>query len=121
MNESIQNQNSILNTFKEFLENENIKDIFKERIIDNLSDIIKDTVKNEYITTKKYCVICWKKRINVIFKECGHFCICTDCDDVMSQVTTSKRCPICRSRGDTQEVFESYSTHENDHIITDDL
>ena len=53
-----------------------------------------DLVFNETINTinEEECVICYGNKPNIIYTDCYHFCVCSDCDKKAELVS----CPLCR-------------------------
>jgi len=37
------------------------------------------------------CVICQAQEVGSVFLPCGHFCCCTNCEDMI------QKCPMCRA------------------------
>ena len=48
------------------------------------------------------CVICLTKPPQVLFCNCGHLCICTECN----KMKTLKTCPICKTENTILRVIE---------------
>lgn len=55
------------------------------------------------------CIICLSRKVNMLFKNCGHACMCEECIKVMAGICQSKEevlaCPMCRARGPLQKVY----------------
>jgi hypothetical protein len=54
------------------------------------------------------CRVCMDKVVKVVFRNCGHLCICNGCRTELVQHSRTGswiRCPVCRVEGDTIEVF----------------
>ena len=48
------------------------------------------------------CVICLTKPPQVLFCNCGHLCICTECN----KIKTLKACPVCKTENTILRVIE---------------
>ena len=48
------------------------------------------------------CVICLTNQPNVLFCNCGHMCICEECDRVKSLET----CPVCKTKSTIKRLVE---------------
>ena len=55
-----------------------------------------DLVFNEAINTinEEECVVCFTNKPNIIYTDCYHFCVCSDCDKEAKLIS----CPLCRKR-----------------------
>ena len=42
------------------------------------------------------CVICLSNPPNVLFCQCGHLCICKECEDILKTKKGRGKCPLCR-------------------------
>ena len=53
-----------------------------------------DLVFNEAINTinEEECVVCYTNKPNIIYTDCYHFCVCSDCDKEAKLIS----CPLCR-------------------------
>ena len=49
------------------------------------------------------CVICLTNQPNVLFGNCGHMCICEECDRVKSLET----CPVCKTKSTFKQIVEN--------------
>ena len=49
-----------------------------------------------------YCVICLTKPPQVLFCNCGHLCVCTECN----KMETLETCPICKTENTILRVIE---------------
>ena len=64
--------------------------------------------RNKQINTDKIfksddCVICLTNPPNVLFCNCGHIPICTECDKVKSLNT----CPVCKAENTIKRTIEN--------------
>ena len=57
------------------------------------SDEEFEVINAEQIFKSEECVICLTNPPNVLFCNCGHLCICEECDKVKSLNT----CPVCKT------------------------
>ena len=48
------------------------------------------------------CVICLTNPPQVLFCNCGHLCICTECN----KMKTLKTCPVCKTENTILRVIE---------------
>lgn len=72
--------------------------------------------KKDPCERQKKCVICWERKVEVIFVPCGHSCLCLFCSkqaDLMAE-SYNDQCPICRSnfREKVRVIEVGYSDHE---------
>ena len=42
------------------------------------------------------CVICLSNPPNILFSQCGHLCVCEECEDISETERGSVKCPLCR-------------------------
>ena len=57
----------------------------------------EEPVINTYKTFKSdECVTCLTNPSNVLFCNCGHLCLCVECDEERSL----EKCPICKTKND---------------------
>ena len=83
--------------------------ITNEKLIDNLTGIVRYTIKKESNNISKKngkCIICWRNPISHIFIPCGHYCLCIECSDRISSMVV-QRCPLCREHGRSHKVYVS--------------
>ena len=66
------------------------------------NDEKETTINTEQIFKSVECVICLTNPPNVLFCNCGHLCICIECDKVKS-VTN---CPICKTEDTIKRTIE---------------
>ena len=78
---------------------------FEKKRLEALKKYLKEQEENSFkniyikqINTKQTfksveCVICLTNTPNVLFCNCGHLCLCTECDKVKSLNT----CPVCKT------------------------
>ena len=94
-------------TFKdtELLENINYC-INRVMGIDVIRPYLRNTVYNKINTDKAFksdeCVICITNPPNVLFCNCGHLCLCKECDKVKSL----EICPICKTKNTIKRTKE---------------
>lgn len=50
------------------------------------------------------CVVCLSAPSEMVYVKCGHMCCCSKCTATMS---SSKRCPVCRTEGSVIKVFRT--------------
>ena len=72
------------------------EDIEEERI--RREEEEEEEKRNKQINTDKTfksdeCVICLTNSPNVLFCNCGHLCLCEECEEVKSLVV----CPVCKT------------------------
>ena len=48
------------------------------------------------------CVICLTNPPNVLFCNCGHLCLCSECD----KIKISNKCPICKTENEIIRTLE---------------
>ena len=48
------------------------------------------------------CVICLTNPLNVLFCNCGHLCLCVECDEVKNLVN----CPVCKTENTIKRILE---------------
>ena len=48
------------------------------------------------------CVICLSTKPNVLFCNCGHTCICNECN----KIKKLDACPVCRTKNTTLRIIE---------------
>lgn len=52
------------------------------------------------------CCICLNRKVNTIFVDCGHLCICDKCAQELKNCIDGLRvCPICRTLSKTKLVY----------------
>eukprot|EP00301_Raphidiophrys_heterophryoidea_P027771 c9817_g1_i3.p1 GENE.c9817_g1_i3~~c9817_g1_i3.p1 ORF type:complete len:154 (+),score=25.42 c9817_g1_i3:291-752(+) len=49
----------------------------------------------------KICIACLERRRVMVFRKCGHMCLCEECFHRMNV----KQCPVCQKRGKAVKVF----------------
>ena len=62
--------------------------------------------EDEQINTSKSfksdeCVICLSNPPNVLFCNCGHLCLCVECEEVKSLVV----CPVCKPENTIKRII----------------
>jgi len=77
-----------------------LMDIFRKYHTDNYNNVNKNNKDDE----NKNCVICMTSKRTHIFINCGHFCICEDCDKILN-VNNIKKCPLCNNKSITHRVY----------------
>ena len=81
-----------------------------EDVLNNVEDIEettyeeeKEKVINPYLTFKSAeCVICLTNSPDVLFCNCGHIPICSECEHLKE----FKTCPICKTENDNIRILE---------------
>ena len=72
--------------------------------IDVIRPCLRNTV-NKINTLQTFksneCVICLTNLPNVLFCNCGHMCICEECDSVKSLET----CPVCKTENTIKRII----------------
>ncbi len=51
------------------------------------------------------CVVCTAQPSSILYKECGHICVCSTCSLTMEDEGKEAECPYCRSVGMRRDVF----------------
>ena len=65
-------------------------------------DILKTNTKNNKKCKKEEtCCICLSSPSNILFTNCGHLCICENCDNKLSEA----KCPLCRTKVTQQKII----------------
>ena len=62
----------------------------------------KKVIKIDKIFKTEECVICLSTKPNVLFCECGHLCICNECNKTIKLNV----CPVCRTENMTLRIIE---------------
>ena len=75
-------------------DNENIEEATNEIKIINESQTFKSVE----------CVICLTNPPNVLFCNCGHIAICSDCE----KIEEFNKCPICKTENEIIRILEKY-------------
>ena len=58
-------------------------------------------INADQIFKSEECVICLTNPPNVLFCNCGHLCICEECDKTKSL----KNCPICKTESKIKRII----------------
>jgi len=66
---------------------------------DNNNYDVEDEDNNNYDVEDDECVVCLARERSYIFIQCGHLCVCENCEVYL------ERCPICREYNEKQRVF----------------
>ena len=62
----------------------------------------KTNIKNNKRCKKEeICCICLTTPSNILFTDCGHLCICENCDNKLSKA----KCPLCRTKVTQQKII----------------
>ena len=61
-------------------------------------------LKTENENLKRTCVICYDNDSQYIFVPCGHFCICTGCNNRLNNMNMNN-CPMCQTSGTRVRVY----------------
>ena len=62
----------------------------------------KTNIKNNKKCKKEeICCICLTTPSNILFTDCGHLCICENCDNKLSKA----KCPLCRTKVTQQKII----------------
>ena len=69
--------------------------VFHPQIIDNIINNVnlERKINAEQTFKEDECVICLTNLPNVLFCNCGHIAICTECDKTKSL----ENCPVCKT------------------------
>ena len=59
-------------------------------------------INAEQIFKSDECTICLSSISNVLFCNCGHLCICEECDKTKSL----KNCPICKTENTIKRIVD---------------
>ena len=62
----------------------------------------KERINLEKSFKSKECVICLTKPTNVLFCNCGHLCLCVECDEVKGLDV----CPVCKTENYIKRMVE---------------
>ena len=63
------------------------------------------TINAKLIFKSEECVICLTNPPNVLFCNCGHLCMCEECDKVKSLNT----CPVCKTETTIKRNIKYYN------------
>ena len=95
-------------TFKDTLVLKNINNhifnvmginVIRPHIINNV-DLERKINTNQTFKSNE-CVICLTNPPNVLFCNCGHLCLCVECDKVKSL----KDCPMCKTENKIRRIL----------------
>ena len=60
--------------------------------------ITRDLRTNIKSTREDTCCVCLSKPSNVLFTNCGHLCICEECNNNLNDTAEDNiKCPMCRT------------------------
>ena len=77
---------------------------FKLQQISNELEALKnnnDLKTNKKCTKEETCCICLSAPSNILFTDCGHLCICENCDNKLIET----KCPMCRTVVTHQKII----------------
>ena len=79
----------------------------EEQLIKHISNIPipkeENTNENKTFLTEE-CAICISKKPNVLFCNCGHLCICSDCFENIQQIEKTP-CVVCKEENKTIRIL----------------
>ena len=78
--------------YSERLERFRIREMWREENEEENEEDEQIIINTELTFKSDECVICLTNPPNVLFCNCGHLCICVECDRVKSLNT----CPVCK-------------------------
>ena len=68
-----------------------------------ISEDEEETVINtSQIFKSEECVICLSTKPNILFCNCGHLCLCKECNEIKNL----KKCPICKTENTILRIVE---------------
>ena len=68
----------------------------------NINQIDKKVINIDKIFKTEECVICLLTKSNILFCNCGHICICNECN----KIKKINVCPVCRTENTTLRIIE---------------
>ena len=75
---------------------------FRIQQLNNELETLKTNIKNNKKCKKEeICCICLSSPSNILFTNCGHLCICENCDNKLSEA----KCPLCRTKVTQQKII----------------
>ena len=74
---------------------------------------VNNKINNELTFKSDQCVICLTNPSNVLFCNCGHLCICVECDRVKSLNT----CPVCKTQLKELYNIKIFSSLPGENIL----
>ena len=70
---------------------------------------VEDLQINIRITKEDMCCVCLAKPPNVMFSNCGHLCLCEECNDRLNSnhnfEVGNLKCPMCRTEVSQQRII----------------
>ena len=95
---------SDINVLTSLFENTRIdSSIFDLNFVDRDSESENETVINtSQIFKSENCVICLSTKPNILFCNCGHLCLCVECNGVKNL----KKCPVCKTENMILRIIE---------------
>ena len=63
----------------------------------------KEIVNEEKTFKSEECIICLTKPPNVLFCNCGHLCVCEECNKTGESL---EKCPICKNENRILRIIE---------------
>ena len=89
-------------------EEENNTEYWTEEDIEEARRREEEEKRNKQINTDKTfksdeCVICLTNSPNVLFCNCGHLCLCGECEEVEGLVV----CPLCKTENTIKRTVEN--------------
>ena len=63
----------------------------------------KKIIKAEKIFKENECVICLTNPPNILFCNCGHLCVCEECNKTEESL---EKCPICKTENTNLRIIE---------------
>ena len=77
---------------EDYIDYSNDDEEYDEAIVINTSQIFK----------LEECVICLSTNPNILFCNCGHLCLCKECNEIKNL----KKCPICKTKNTILRIVE---------------
>ena len=69
--------------------------------IEELEKLKPNINNNKKCKKEDICCICLTSPSNILFTDCGHLCICENCDSKLSET----KCPLCRTEVTQQKII----------------
>ena len=69
--------------------------------IEQTNNTKKKAINTEKTFLSDECVICLTKPPNVLFCNCGHLCLCAECNKVKDLYT----CPVCKFENTIKKMY----------------
>ena len=63
----------------------------------------KQIINTEKTFKEDKCVICLTNPSNILFCNCGHICVCEECNKTRESL---ENCPICKTKNTNLRIIE---------------